>query len=63
MDEIEHWQDNLNTNISNTVHLERFVETAKGIIKGFNDRYHDGEFEDPATYDPRSEDDENPLYE
>ena len=54
---------NLNTNISNSINLERFVETAKGIIAGYNAKYKDGEFDDPANYDPRSEDDEDPLYE
>lgn len=56
MDEIEHWQDNLNQNLSNQVHLERFVETAKGVVSGLNAKYKDGEFDDPANYDPRSED-------
>eukprot|EP00356_Strombidium_inclinatum_P004322 CAMPEP_0170480622 /NCGR_PEP_ID=MMETSP0208-20121228/1396_1 /TAXON_ID=197538 /ORGANISM="Strombidium inclinatum, Strain S3" /LENGTH=174 /DNA_ID=CAMNT_0010753203 /DNA_START=75 /DNA_END=599 /DNA_ORIENTATION=+ len=55
MDMLEHFQDNLNTNISNSVHLENFLRVANTIRKNFNAKYHDGEFDDPANHDPREE--------
>ena len=61
MDMLEHFQDNLNTNISNTVHMENFLRVANTVKQNLATKYHDGEFTDPATYDPKL-DEENPMY-
>jgi viroplasmin and RNaseH domain-containing protein len=53
MDMLEHFEDNLNTNISNTVNLENFIRVGKTIQANLNNKYHDGEFADPAASDPR----------
>ena len=55
MDMLEHFQDNLNTNISNTVNQQNFIRVAKTVVSAFNNKYHDGEFADPANFDPREE--------
>ena len=55
MDMVEHFQDNLNTNISNQVNVDNFIKQAKLVVGQFNTKYHDGEFSDPALYDPRLE--------
>lgn len=52
MDMLEHFQDNLNTNISNTVHMANFLRVANTVRANFNAKYHDGEFNDPANTDP-----------
>lgn len=53
MDMLEHFQDNLNTNISNSVHMANFLRVARTVRGNFNDKYHDGEFNDPGNTDPR----------
>jgi hypothetical protein len=53
MDMLEHFQDNLNTNISNLQNVQNFIRVAKTVQSNFNGKYHDGEFADPATHDPR----------
>ena len=58
MDMLEHFQDNLNTNISNSVHMENFLRVAQTVRGNFNEKYHDGEFADPALVDPRELEDE-----
>jgi hypothetical protein len=55
MDMLEHFQDNLNTNISNTVNMANFMRVAKTVKDNFKAKYHDGEFDDPGTHDPREE--------
>jgi len=55
MDMLEHFQDNLNTNISNSVNMANFIRVAKTVKDNFNDKYHDGEFDDPAKHDPWEE--------
>lgn len=55
MDMLEHFEDNLNTNISNSVHMANFLRVANTVRKNFNEKYHDGEFDDPGTHDPREE--------
>ena len=55
MDMLEHFQDNLNTNISNSQHMENFLRVAHTVRDNFNHKYHDGEFDDPANHDPREE--------
>ena len=55
MDMLEHFQDNLNTNISNNVNMANFLRVARTVRDNFNDKYHDGEFDDPAKHDPWEE--------
>ena len=55
MDMVEHFQDNMNTNISNQVNVDNFIKQAKLVVGQFNAKYHDGEFADPALLDPREE--------
>lgn len=55
MDMVEHFQDNLNTNNSNEVNVANFIKQAKVVVGQFNAKYHDGEFADPALFDPRDE--------
>ena len=52
---LEHFQDNLNINISNSVHMENFLRVANTIRDNFNHKYHDGEFDDPKNHDLREE--------
>ena len=60
MDMLEHFQDNLNTNISNSQHLNNFLRVANVVRTALNDKYTDGEFTDPSGYDPRA--DEGSVY-
>ena len=53
MDMLEHFQDNLNTNISNSVHMANFLRVAATVRRNFAEKYNDGEFADPAAVDPR----------
>jgi len=55
MDMLEHFQDNLNTNISNSVHMKNFLRVANTVRKNFLQKYHDGEFDDPGNHDLREE--------
>jgi len=55
MDMLEHFQDNLNTNISNNVNMENFLRVAKTTRDNFAAKYHNGEFDDPGHHDPREE--------
>lgn len=55
MDALEHFQDNLNLNITNSAARENFVRTAQAVRDSLNERYQDGEFNDPANYDPRTD--------
>ena len=55
MDQIEHFQDNLNQNFTNQQHVDQFIKLCKAAQASFNEKYHDGEFEDPANYDPEAE--------
>ena len=48
MNELEHYEDNLNNNISNSLALKRFVEVAKKVRKNLNDKYDIG-FIDPGV--------------
>ena len=54
MDMLEHFQDNLNTNISNLKNVHNFIRVGKTVVGEMNTKYHDGEFSDPAGYDPRN---------
>jgi hypothetical protein len=50
---LEHFEDNLNTNISNTLLMENFLRVANTVRSNLNGKYHDGEFSDPAAFDPK----------
>ena len=54
MDQVEHFQDNANTNLSNSVLIANFMTMGKQAVAAFNEKYHDGEFADPALTDPRA---------
>ena len=55
MDMLEHFQDNLNTNVSNKINQDNFIRTAKTVVANFGEKYHDGGYDDPANHDPRKE--------
>ena len=48
MNELEHYEDNLNNNISNSLALERFIEVATRVRANLNDKYDIG-FIDPGV--------------
>jgi hypothetical protein len=54
MDMMEHFQDNLNTNISNMKAVNNFIRVGKGVLTELNAKYGDAGFTDPAGYDPRN---------
>ena len=50
---LEHFEDNLNLNISNKQNLANFLRVASTVRKNLNDQYGgDGGFEDPIDIDP-----------
>jgi len=53
MDQLEHFQDNLNTNISNSVHMANFLKVARIVRDNFRRKFYSGEFSDPTYVDPR----------
>ena len=55
MDMIQHFEDNLNQNFTNQQNADQFVLVGKAAQKALNEKYHDGEFSDPAAYDPEAE--------
>ena len=59
MDMLEHFQDNLNQNLSNSQHMSNFLRVANTVRGNLNTKYHDGEFDDPGNHDPKNEDDES----
>jgi len=60
MDMLEHFQDNLNQNLSNSQHMSNFLRVANTVRSNLNAKYHDREFDDPGNHDPKNEDDESP---
>lgn len=57
MNMLQHFEDNLNLNISNKVHLNNFLRVASTVRKNFVTKFGlDGGFEDPADVDPYDED-------
>jgi hypothetical protein len=48
MNELEHYEDNLNKNLSNKLALKRFIEVAKKVRANLNDKYDIG-FVDPGV--------------
>ena len=55
MNSLEQFQDNLNLNISNSVALRNFIKTAKSVKASISEKFHDGEWSDPASFDPQAE--------
>ena len=55
MDMLEHFEDNLNMNISNKRHLANFLKVAQQVRKNFKSKYGDDVFADPANEDPYDE--------
>ena len=55
MDMIQHFEDNLNENFSNQQHADNFIAVCKAAELAINTKYHDGEFSDPANFDPEEE--------
>ena len=55
MEMLEHFQDNLNTNISNLVNVANFIRAGQAVKQNLKERYHDGEFDCPCDHDPREE--------
>ena len=39
----------------NSQHLAQFITVGKAAQKALNEKYHDGEFSDPALYDPEAD--------
>ena len=54
MNTLEHFEDNLNTNITNLTNVKNFIHYAKEVQADLNDKYHHS-FTDPATIDPQAE--------
>lgn len=54
MDMLEHFEDNVNTNISNSVNVANFIKVGKTVVANLAAKYHDGEFADPGAFDPRA---------
>ena len=52
MDLLQHMEDNLNQNFTNAQHVANFIQIGKAAQAAFNEKYHDGEFADPADFDP-----------
>ena len=55
MDMIQHFEDNLNENFTNQQHADQFIIVGKAAQKQLSEKYHDGEFSDPALYDPEAD--------
>ena len=55
MDLLQHFQDNLNENFSNRLHVDNFVRVATAAQTALNEKYHNGEFDDPANFDPEAD--------
>jgi hypothetical protein len=58
MDMLEHFEDNLNTSISNSVNVANFIKVGKTVVANLANKYHDGEFDDPANFDPKKKDED-----
>ena len=55
MDLLQHFEDDLNQNFSNGQLVSNYLKVCKDAQAAFNAKYHDGEFSDPAEYDPEEE--------
>ena len=49
METLEHFEDDLNLNISNTRLMNHFLSNALAVRSSFATKFHDGEFADPAS--------------
>ena len=49
---LEHFQDNLNINLDNSVHMANFIRVANQVRVNLNEKYKDA-FNDPALVDPK----------
>jgi hypothetical protein len=56
MDMLEHFQDNVNLNSSNEVNFQNFLRTAQQVHSNLLEKFHNGEFSDPALFDPKKKD-------
>ena len=52
MNLLEHLQDNLNQNFTNQQNVDQFIIVGRAAVAAFNAKYHNGEFSDPANFDP-----------
>ena len=52
---LEHFEDNLNTNITNKRNLANFLKVAKTVRKNLTGQYGPDVFDDPALTDPYEE--------
>lgn len=55
MDLLQHFQDNLNENFTNKLHVDNFMRIANNARNAMNEKYHNGEFSDPADFDPEAD--------
>jgi hypothetical protein len=56
MDMLEHFEDNLNQNIDNSINLANYLRVATTVRNNLNFKYgNGGGFEDPADTDPYEE--------
>merc|ERR1719331_3360705 len=55
MDLLQHFQDNLNENFTNQLHVDNFIRVTKNAQEALNEKYHNGEFSDPAGFDPTAD--------
>ena len=62
MDMLEHFEDNLNTNLTNSINVANFAKVGKTVIANLANKYHNGEFNNPADFDPREEPEEGPNH-
>merc|ERR550514_2692619 len=49
METLEHFEDNLNTNITNSKLVEKFINHASAVRAAFGEKFHNGEWKDPAN--------------
>jgi hypothetical protein len=47
MNLVEHLQDNLNQNFTNSQNVDQFLIVARAAVAAFTTKYHNGEFSDP----------------
>ena len=49
MDDIEHFEDNLNVNLSNSVALKNFIKAGRNAQKKLHESYNEHVWIDPIT--------------
>merc|ERR1711865_1142906 len=52
---LQHFEDNLNGNFTSGQHVSNFITVAKAAQDAMNAKYHNGEFADPASFDPEAD--------